>query len=73
MQGRYQMVIWVSTMARWNLSGIFAKPGAIRYISHGMARAKATASTSVTAASRAMASPARMSALASPSCSRALA
>ncbi len=69
MQGRYQMVIWVSAMARWNFSGLAAKPGAIAYISHGMARAKTVDSAKVTAASRAMASAARMSAVSSPSCS----
>ncbi len=69
MHGRYQIVIWVNTMARWNLAGLAAKPGRIRYISHGMARVKTTARARVIAASSAMASAARTSATSSPSCS----
>ncbi len=63
------MVIWVSRMASLNLAGVCANPGAIRYISQGMASSARTVMARVAAASTAMASAARTSAVSSPSCS----
>ena len=73
MQGRYGMAIWVSSTASLNLAGSFAKPGAMTYISQGIASWATMVSAMVAAASTAMASPARRSAASSPSratCSR---
>ncbi len=63
------MVIWVRTMASLNLSGLAANPGAMAYISQGMASSAMTVMVTVKAASVAMASAARTSAFSSPSCS----
>jgi hypothetical protein len=62
MQGRYGMEIWVRVTASLNLAGSAAKPGLIRYISHGMANWAATVMPIVAAARVAMASAASSSA-----------
>ena len=64
------MVIWVSTTASRNFSGLAAKPGAIRYISQGMASSATTVTKMLAAARVAMASAASTSATSSPSVSR---
>ncbi len=72
MQGRYGMAIWVSRTASLNLAGSLAKPGAMTYMSQGMASWATMVSAMVAAASTAMASPASRSAAASPSRASAL-
>ncbi len=67
------MVIWVSTTASLNFTGLAAKPGAIRYISHGIASWATSVRTIVAAARAAMASAARTSASSSPSAASFLA
>ena len=64
------MVIWVRTIASLNFSGLDANPGAIRYISHGMASSASTVTKMLAAAKVAMASAASTSATSSPSVSR---